>query len=158
VIQSDTWYWEFYAFTSKAEGCPIQSWFDSLPPEDKEEIVDLLDRVRITTNRPWPERIYDPLKGEGGISEIKFENIRCFRDGKYKEITYRIYGFFGPKHLEHTYTFLHGTEKSVKNDRFGKEIARGRLDEIKRGSAGFQKFNFSKRLVSTVEEKPRRPN
>jgi hypothetical protein len=158
VVIIETWRWEFYAFVSKAEGCPVQSWFDGLPQEDKEEIVDLLDRVRNTTSRPWPERIYDPLKGEGGISEIKVENLTREREGKVEEITYRIYGFFGPKHLEHSYTFLHGTEKSVKNDRTGKAIAKGRFDEIERGTAGVQKFNHTRRPVSAVKEEPRRPN
>jgi len=158
VVTFETWRWEFYAFVSEAEGCPVQSWFDGLPQEDREEIVDLLDRVRNTTNRPWPERIYDPLKGEGGISEIKVENLTRLREAKVEEITYRIYGFFGPRHLEHSYTFLHGTEKSAKNDRLGKAIAKGRLEEIARSIAGVQKFNHKGRSGTKVEEKPRRPN
>lgn len=158
MIILEEWRWEFHAFVSKAEGCPVQSWFDGLPQEDKEEIVDLLDRVRITTNKPWPERVYDPLRGEGGISEIKVENLTRMREGKVKEITYRIYGFFGPKHLEHSYTFLHGTEKSAKNDRIGKNIAKGRLDEIARGTAGIQKFNHKGRSPSETQQGPRRTN
>src|SRR2546421_7614302 len=62
---------------------------------------------------------------------------------KVKSITYRIYGFFGPKGYIHSYTFLHGAEKSVKNDVVGKQIAKGRLDELERGTAGIHKFEFT---------------
>ncbi|HXM22280.1 MAG TPA: hypothetical protein VN948_13570 [Terriglobales bacterium] len=130
----------------------------ALPPDHKEEIVELLDYVRNTTNRPWPDKIYDPLKGAGGISEIKPTNIRCLRDGKVKEITYRMYGFFGPKGYDRTYTFLHCVEKDVKNDRIGKQIAKGRLDEIERGSAGVHKFNLTEDVASAIAERPRRPS
>ena len=158
VILSNTWPWEFFGFRSEAEGCPVQYWFDNLGDEDREEITDLLGYIRPMTNRPWPEKVFDPLKGEGGISEIRVENIRCFREGKVQEVTYRIYGFFGPREYEHSYTFLHGTRKEARNDRIGKQIARGRLDEIIRGIAGVHKFEFTKRPNSAVEARPRRPS
>jgi hypothetical protein len=159
VVKLTTWRWEFYGFQSDIEGRPVQAWFDSLSPEDRDEIVDLLDYVRNTTNKPWPEKVFDPLAGEGGISEIKMDNIRCFREGRVKQVTYRIYGFFGPRQFEHSYTFLHGTEKEVRNDRIGKELAKGRLDEIRRGTARIpHKFEFQKRPDSAVEERPRRPS
>lgn len=158
MVIYETWRWEFLGFQSEAEGCPVQVWFHNLPQEDREEIVDLLDYVRNTTNRPWPKKVFDALEGEGGISELKLDNIRCLRDGEIQEITYRIYGFFGPKQYEHAYTFLHGTAKDAKNDRVGKQIAKGRLDEITRGSARVHKFDFSKSPDSTPKEKPRRPN
>jgi len=138
-----TWRWQFLAFKSKAEGQPVQIWFDALPEDDKYEITDLLDYLQKVTDRLWPEAVFDPLKGAGGISEIKIPDIRCFRDGKVKSITYRIYGFFGPKGYIHSYTFLHGAEKSVKNDVVGKQIAKGRLDELERGTAGIHKFEFT---------------
>ena len=158
MVTFETWRWEFLAFKSAAEGCPVQRWFDGLPQDHKEEIIDLLDHVRNTTNRPWPDKIFDPLKGAGGISEIKPTNIPCLRDGRVKEITYRMYGFFGPKGHEHTYTFLHCAEKDVKNDAIGKQIAKGRLGEIERGSAGVHKFKFQEEPDSEIEERPRRPN
>ena len=158
MVNSLTWRWEFYGFESDAEGRPVQVWFDSLLPDDRDEIVDLLDYVRNSTNKPWPEKVFDSLDGEGGISEIKMENIRCFREGEVKEITYRLYGFFGPKEFEHSYTLLHGTAKEEKNDRLGKDIAKGRLDEIRRGTARVHKFEFKKRSDRSVEKRPRRPN
>ena len=160
MVILETWRWEFYAFVSKAEGCPVQSWFDGLPLDHKDEIVDLLDYVRNTTGRPWPEKMYDPLKGAGGISEIKVEKIPCERNGKLIEITYRMYGFFGPKERKHSYTFLHAWEKNVKNDRLGKKIAKGRLDELLRGGtdAGVRQFDFEGRSDSQTEARPRRPS
>jgi hypothetical protein len=160
MLRDKTWRWEFLAFKSNAEGCPVQRWFDSLPDEDKYEITDLLDTLQKTNDRLWPEAAFDGLKGAGGISEIKFPNIRCFRDGKVKSITYRIYGFFGPTGLGHCYTFLHGTEKEVKNDIHGKQIAKGRLDELGRGgyTASVVKFDFEKDSSKEVKEEPRSPN
>src|SRR5438874_8559877 len=106
------------------------------------------------------KKYFDPLRGEGGISEIKIPNIRCFRDGKAKSITYRIYGFFGP--YKQCYTFLHGTEKEVKNDTVGKQIAKGRLDELPRdlgtGRVSVRKFEFEEKSDSKTEEGPKRPN
>src|ERR1700683_1903902 len=152
VIPLETWRWEFLAFESVAEGHPVQEWFNNLPEDHREEIIDLLDYVRNTTGRPWPKKIFDPLKGEGGISEIKPANIPCLRDGKVKVITYRMYGFFGPPGHEHTYTFLHCAEKDVKNDRTGKQIAKGRLDEIERRTARVHKFDHTGKSDSAPEE------
>jgi hypothetical protein len=160
VILLETWRWEFYAFQSKAEGCPVQMWFDGLPQDHRDEITDLLDYVRNTTGRPWPDKVYDPLEGAGGISEIKVENIPYERDGKLVEVTYRIYGFFGPKERKHTYTFLHAWEKDAKNDRLGKKIAKGRLDELsRRGSnVGVRKFDFEGKSDPQAQTRPRRPS
>lgn len=124
----------------------MQSWFDSLPEEpDRYEIIDLLEFLQKTNDRLWPDAVFDRLEGAGGISEIKVPNIRCFRDGKFKVITYRIYGFFGPRNIPHSYTFLHGTHKNVKNDTVGKLIAKGRFDEFTTGTASIQKFEFQVR-------------
>jgi hypothetical protein len=154
-----TWRWEFLGFKSEAEGRPVQIWFNALPEEpDKYEITDLLDALQKTNDRLWPAEVFDPLRGTGGISEIKIPNIRCFRDGKFRVITYRIYGYFGPRGYVHCYTFLHGAEKDVKNDTTGKQIAKGRLDEIERGAAGVHKFNFDEEPDAETEERPRRPS
>ena len=154
------WRWQFLGFESAAEGRPVQVWFDALPEEpDRYEITDLLDFLQKTHNRLWPKEVFDPLIGAGGISEIRIPNLRCFRGGKVKIITYRIYGFFGPKEYgQHCYTFLHGNQKEVKNDTIGKQIAKGRLDELTGGFAGIYKFEFQRGPDSTAAERPRRPN
>lgn len=156
----EKWRWVFLAFRSVAEGRPVQEWFDALPDEDKYEITDLLDALQKATDRLWPKEVFDPLRGADGISEIKVPNIKCFRAGKVKIITYRIYGYFGP--YKHCYTFLHATEKDVKNDTVGKQIAESRLDELRRGLASevatVHKFEFVEGFDSEVEEESRRPN
>ena len=154
-----TWRWDFFGFRSVAEGRPVQIWFNALPEDpDRYEITDLLDALQKVNDRPWSKEVFDPLEGAGGISEIKIPNIRCERDGKVKSLTYRIYGFFGPKNYEHSYTFLHGTEKRVKNDTVGKQIAKGRLDELLGGFGDVHKFEFEERSNSTVAERTHRPN
>ena len=160
MVTFETWRWKFYVFESEAEGCPVQRWFDSLPQDHRDEIVDLLDYVRNTTSKPWPEKVYDSLKGEGGISEIKVENIPCEREGELIEVTYRMYGFFGPKEYKYSYTFLHAWEKNVKNDRLGKQLAKGRLGELLRGGSGtgVRQFDFEGKSGPQTQEKSRRPN
>lgn len=150
-----TWRWEFFGFRSMAEGRPVQTWFNNLPEDDKDEIVDLLNFVQNVTNRLWPEWIFDPLRGEGGISEIKVPEIRCIRGRRVCVITYRIYGYFGPD--KHCYTFLHGTDKDVKNDQVGKQIAGGRVDELSRGIANIHRFVFEEGSDSEAKAEPRRP-
>jgi Phage derived protein Gp49-like (DUF891) len=153
------WRLQFLAFQSSAEGRPVQDWFDGLPEDDKWEIVDLLDALQKINGRRWPDEVFDPLQGAGGISEIKIPNIKCFRASKYQMITYRIYGYFGPKGY---YTCLHGTAKDVKNDEEGKRIAKRRLDELQRGLrngvASVSKFNFEEGIDSATSERASRPN
>lgn len=139
-----TWRWEFLGFESEALGQPVQEWFDGLHPDDKYEITDLLVYLQNTTERRWPDEVFDPLRGASGICEIRVPNLKMYRNGEYLEITYRIYGYFGPQ--RGCYTFLHGTDKDVKNDTVGKGIAEGRLAELGRGEAGVHKFNFKEEL------------
>ena len=156
MSRDKTWRWEFLGFRSQAEGRPVQVWFRKLLDEDKDEIVYWLGFLQNYIERPWPEFAYDPLNGEGGISEIRFPEMRRFRDGEYKVIVYRIYGWFGPE--KRCYTFLHGTDKDVRNDQIGKQIARIRLEELRRKAAGVYKFEFEEESDSETEEEPRRPN
>jgi hypothetical protein len=130
------WKWSFNGFESLAEGRPVQDWFDNLPENDWEEIVYLLLQMQNVAESLWRRPEFDPLIGAGGISEIIVPPIRS-ADG---ETYYRIYGYFGPN--EHEYTFLHGTDKDVKNDIEGKQIAKDRLDKIRNGEGGVRKFSF----------------
>jgi hypothetical protein len=154
-----TWRWRFLGFESPAEGRVVQRWFKALPEDpERYEIVDLLDTLQKTNDRLWSDEVFDPLRGAKGISEIKIPNIKCFREGKFRVITYRVYGFFGPTSHDHCYTFLHGTEKGVKNDTIGKQIAEGRLEEIRRGLATVHEFKFQGEPDSALEEGARHPN
>jgi hypothetical protein len=156
MANDKTWRWAFRGFRSRLEGHPVQAWFDSLPQDDKENIMDLLSNLMYYTSRKWPKWAFDSLKGERGISEIKVPEIRCFRNGKYVAVTYRIYGYFGPG--EHCYAFLHGTDKDEKNDRVGKQIAKDRFNAIQTGIADTHEFVFEEEPYSKAEEKPGRPS
>jgi hypothetical protein len=106
--------WTFLGFESPNEGRPVQSWFDNLTEDHRDEIKDVLAFLQVTPRADWeeqPNRLFDPLIGEGGISEIRFDPIKCLQ-GKFY---YRIYGFFGAEE-EESYKFLHATNKKVKND------------------------------------------
>lgn len=138
----DDWKWTFLGFESPMEGHPVQSWFDALPEEEKDEIRDTLVYLEKITDRRWPEASFDPLLGAGGISEVKIAEFRGLRDGVVQRITLRIYGFFGPNDHKRSYTFLHGTDKKVRNDTKGKGVGKRRLDELFRGEATVHKFSF----------------
>lgn len=132
----DDWKWEFLGFQSFQEGRPVQAWFNNRTVDEKGEIVDILVYLQNTTSSLWKWPEFDPLLGAGGISEIRVPNIRSSKG----IITYRIYGYFGPGSRQ--YTFLHGTDKKVKNDTHGKGIAKQRLEQLKRGEANVHKFDF----------------
>src|SRR6266480_3950229 len=100
--------WTFLDFESADEGQPVQSWFNSLPEDHRDEVKDRLGFLQVTPRSLWDEPFFDPLVGEGGeISEIRFDPIKCIR-GKFY---YRIYGFFGLEE-EESYKFLHATNKN----------------------------------------------
>ncbi len=134
--------WTFLGFQSEREGRPVQVWFYGLDDEAKDEIRDLVRYLRYKVASRWQRPSFDALKGADGISELRAGNIVLERDGEIKKVTYRIYGFHGPKGIEFSYTFLHGTEKGVTNDRQGKRIAQRRLKEIEGGWATVHTFDF----------------
>lgn len=119
--------WTFLGFESAKEGQPVQTWFDGLPLDHLDEVKDRLGVLQVLPRSDWDEPYFDPLIGEGGISEIRFDPIKCVK-GKFY---YRIYGFFE----DEAYIFLHATNKKVKNDRHGKKIAKRRLRELQDGQA-----------------------
>ena len=129
--------WRFFGFESKEGDHPVQSWFNDLPVEAQEEIVDLCEHLRVRTDRQWRKPEFDPLDGEGGISELRPQTIR----GAEGSVTYRLYGCRGIPD-KWSYTFLHGTRKEVKNDKQGKALAKRRLRELMRGRARVHRFGF----------------
>jgi hypothetical protein len=137
---AEEWQWRFLCFKSEREGNPVQKWFDGLPDEAQEEIRDLLGYLRVKTKSKWEEPEFDPLKGEGGISELRPSPILREESGKVRKYTCRIYGFFGPKEYEHSYTFLHGNDKNVRNDIDGKRIAKEHLGQIEHRQATVHEF------------------
>jgi len=131
-----TWRWEFYGFESMSDGPVVQVWFNGLSQEARDEIADIFQSLQLVTARRWKRPEFDPLEGEGGISEVRPADIRCDAGC----LTYRVYGYFGAN--SHQYTLLHGTTKLLRNDIHGKRIAKERLARIERGDATVHKFDF----------------
>ena len=139
-MRREEWRWKFLSFELDDGTQPVQSWFDGLPPEVRDEIGDLIRHLEKIRDSLWRRPEFDPLVGEGGISELRASDVRLQIGGKVKVITARIYGFFGPGNGE--YTFLHGTNKRTKNDKAGKRIGKDRLNQITNGLARVHEFKF----------------
>ncbi|MGO9323157.1 MAG: hypothetical protein ACLP07_01235 [Terracidiphilus sp.] len=140
--------WDFYGFKSTQEGAVVQEWFNRLDPAAQEEIINLITHLRSRPGGQWVRPDFDPLEGEGGISELRPRDIRTMTGNK----VYRIYGFRGCP-TGHCYTFLHGTDKEVSNDIEGKAIAKRRLREILLSQGGdVHKFDFSAESLEEVEK------
>ncbi len=137
--------WDFYGFQSKADGRPAQSWYNALIPDAQDEVFNLVAHLAALPGGRWRRPEYDPLEGEGGISELRPLDIRS-PDGN---VTYRIYGIRGYPD-KRSYTFLHATDKDAKNDEFGKAIAKHRLHKLERGEASAHAFDFEGRPASAV--------
>ncbi|HEV2492960.1 MAG TPA: hypothetical protein VG204_07790 [Terriglobia bacterium] len=151
MVDNQNWEWEFLGFESVKEGRPVQVWFDLLPEGDRFEIIDLFIWLRAKTRSLWTLPEFDPLDGEGGISEIRVPEIRT-ADGS---VFYRIYGVRGARELERSYILLHGTDKVVKNDIEGKRIAKRRLGELeRREQATVHSFDFERGHGQEIEEEP----
>lgn len=134
MIEGTKWRWQFLGFESVEEGQTVQVWYNGLPEEVKDEIRDLLTYLGKMTDRLWRKPEFDGLAGAGGISELR-------PYGKIESETYRIYGFF-PRDRPHTYIFLHGTRKGMRNDKPGKQIAARRLEQLEQGAATVHQFEF----------------
>ena len=129
--------WAFFGFESAREGQPVQVWFGNLREDHRDLVKDRLSYLQVTPRSDWDEPHFDPLPGAGGISEIRFDPIRCLA-GKFY---YRIYGFFGTEE-EESYNFLHATNKKSRNDKLGKAIAKRRLHELQTAEAELHPFNL----------------
>jgi len=149
------WRWRFLCYESIAEGCPVQDWFNDLTRVEKEEIAYLLVYLQNMTDRPWRRPEFAVLGGENGISEIRFD-LRLSLNGKAQKVDYRIYGFFPGRGV---YVFLHGTKKELKNDTVGKGIARGRLAQLRLGTAATtHEFDYTGKPYPNAANWMGRPN
>jgi hypothetical protein len=134
------WRWKFRGFQSALEGRPVQSWYDNLHEDAKDEIRDLLNYLQKLTSSLWRRPEFAGLHGAGGISELSPPDVALENKGRLETMTYRVYGYFGP--TEGVYTFLHGVRKKVNNDTHGKRIAKERLRQIEYGAATTHEFEF----------------
>ena len=122
--------WIFHGFKTAAGNQVVQEWFDALADEIKDAIRDSLAYHAQLERHLWRRPGFDELGGEG-ISEFQFKAANTW---------YRIYGDYGPK--RHEYTFLHGCEKKVKNDKSGKRIAKERNKQLERNEALVHVFGW----------------
>ena len=122
--------WIFHGYRTPAGNPVVQEWFDALLDDVKDEIRDSPTYYENVERHLWIRPGFDELGGEG-ISEFQFK-----ADG----VWYRIYGDFGP--VRHEYTFLHGCEKKVKNDKAGKQIAKDRKRKLERNEASRHVFRW----------------
>lgn len=135
--------WSFHGFLSSKEGRPVQVWLDGLPPDHLDSVKDRLAELQVMPRSEWEEPFFDDLIGEGGISEIRFDFIKCER-GKFY---YRIYGLFEEEQVR--YIFLHSTNKRERNDRHGKAIAKRRLRELRAGQATIHAIRLDQEITDS---------
>lgn len=128
---------EFFGIDVQDEGRVVQEWHDGLIEDAQIEILNMVLHLARLPMGLWDRPDFDPLDGEGGISELRPRDIRSDSGN----VTYRIYGW--KKYpTKNSYTFLHGTDKEEKNDVEGKECAMRRAQQLFTGGAHPHKFNF----------------
>lgn len=125
--------WAFCAYQTLADGREVQEWFDGLSEEEKDEIKDSVGYLQVLPLKIWAKPRYFPL-GEG-LSEIRVKANRLNK-------IYRIYGCFWPPGRRHSYAFLLGRDKKVKNPRKDIALARKRQGEVERGEVQVHEFKF----------------
>jgi len=140
---------KFFGIDVTGEGRVVQEWFNQLAPEAQDEILNLLLHLQNLPMGLWRRPEYDPLDGEGGISELRPDEVSS-DDGV---AFYRIYGWKGYPDRS-SYTFLHGTDKDEKNDVDGKRRAKWRARQLFEGEARHHKFDFEGRSSSPSQEEP----
>jgi hypothetical protein len=141
--------WSFYGFKSEQEGAVVQEWFNKIHWSAQDEIINLVTHLRTRPSGMWVRPDFDPLEGEGGISELRPRDTRTLAGN----IVYRIYGFRGYP-TNYCYTFLHGTDKDVSNDIQGKAIAKKRLAQLLLGEGGsVHEFDFTGESLEEAEKK-----
>ena len=127
-------FWVFHGYVTPAGTREVQDWFDSvLHEEERDEAKDTIGYLQILPLHQWKKPEYS-LLGEG-LSELRFKVNSLNR-------TYRVYGFFWPKGRRHSYTFLLGRDKKVKNARADVAEARKRKVSVENGKANVHEFEF----------------
>lgn len=127
----EEWNWSFRGYETLRGNNPVQDWFDGPSEDAQDEACDTIGYLQHSPITLWVPPRFKRLRD--GLSEIRFQLVR---------VRYRIYGYFGPAASVRTYTFLHGTDKKVSNDRDGKKLANDRRGEIDRDAARTHPFNF----------------
>jgi len=128
----EIWYWRFFGFETLVGNRLVQDWFNELPEDARNDARDIIAHLQHLPNHLWRRPEFDQL--EDGLSEVRFKSPLN---------TYRIYGFFGPEGFRRVYTFLHGADKKVRNDRNAKRVARDRMGQLSQQKARVHEFEFN---------------
>jgi hypothetical protein len=129
----EQWNWRFFGFQWPNGNKPVQTWFNGLPEDARDEARDTFAYLEHLPIASWKKPKFDPLKGEE-VSEIRFGT---------KTHTYRVYGYYGPDALgRQVYTLLVGDAKKTGNDTGGKREATKRKKHIERREAWIHAFEF----------------
>lgn len=125
----------FVGYVSEAGGQLVQDWYDSLPTDEHDELLDTVNHLSSLPITSWRRPAFD--KVDSPLCEI-----RCKANKANHEI--RVYGVFNPK-LRGQFILLYGTESKKKNkDKAGQDAALKRWDLIKNRKASTHEFVFEK--------------
>jgi phage-related protein len=123
----------FAGYVSEAGGKLVQDWYESLPREEHEELLDILNYLSNMPMTSWRRPEFDKVTPP-------LHEIRCKANKKNHII--RVYGVFDAK-VRGRFVMLHGNEcKKTGNDQAGQDLALQRYSLLKQGRATTHEFAF----------------
>lgn len=125
--------WKFFGYQTPSGERDVQSWFDALDEEERDDALDALTYLKILPRHLWIRPKFAPLDCD--LSEVRFKANTTNK-------IYRIYGTFWPEHIRMSYTFLLGTNKKKSNDVGGKAKAASRLRQLRGKQSDIHEFKF----------------
>jgi hypothetical protein len=126
--------WTFAGYVTEAGRRIVQEWYDSLPEEEYEELLDTLNYLADIEiwKRPEFDKVAKPL-----------HEIRSKANVANHEI--RVYGIFHPT-IRRCFIFLHGvTAKKQDHDKNGQDVALARLRLLNQRKASTHEFVIESR-------------
>lgn len=124
---------KFVGYVSEAGRQLVQDWYDSLPTEEHDELLDTVNHLASLPVTSWRRPKFDKL-------DTPLCEIRCSARVANHEI--RVYGAFDSK-VRGQFILLNGnTAKKKDKDRPGQQTALDRLSLIRQGKARTHEFVF----------------
>lgn len=125
----------FVGYVSEAGGQLVQNWYDSLPADERDELLDTVNHLTSLPVTSWKRPQFDKV-------DTPLCEIRCKANKANHEI--RVYGAFDPE-VRGQFILLYGNETKKKDkDKAGQDTASKRLGLIRRGKASTHGFVFEK--------------
>jgi hypothetical protein len=123
----------FAGYVSQAGGKLVQDWYDFLPTEEHDELLDTVNHLASMPVTSWRRPEFDKI-------DAPLYEIRCKANKANHEI--RVYGAFDPK-VRGRFILLHGNEAKKKDeDTAGKAVALKRWALLENGKASTHEFVF----------------